>query len=109
MQKQMEERERFTTSFTATLNGETEILSDYDYTYSDSGDAVWYPSEEGTYTLRAYARDESGQEVSTSMRYEIYLKEYSFTSFEVNLQSPQPAGTELALDARSDPSYWMLL
>lgn len=88
--------------FTATLNGETEILSDYDFTYSDRGRTSWYPSEEGTYTLRAYAKDESGQEVSTSMRYEIYLKEYAFTSFEVNLQSPQPAGTELALDARSE-------
>lgn len=71
--------------FTATLNGETEILSDYDFTYSDRGRTSWYPSEEGTYTLRAYAKDESGQEVSASMRYEIYLKEYAFTSFEVDL------------------------
>lgn len=88
--------------FTATLDGKTEILSDYDYTYSDQGSAVWYPWAEGNYTLRAYAKDESGQEISTSMKYEIYLKEYAFTSFEVNLQSPQPIGTELALNVQSD-------
>lgn len=55
--------------FTATKNGVTTVLKDFD----SRGSVTWIPQETGLYTLRGYVRDEAGTTVSTKIDFEVIL------------------------------------
>lgn len=98
--------EHYQYKYTATLNGNTSILSDYSFV---SG-CTWIPKKEGTYILKVYVQDSSGAEVSAEKKFVIENKEYKISLFRASNVSPQNIGQEIFLycqesDGPAEPIY----
>ncbi|MDY3827498.1 MAG: alpha-amylase family glycosyl hydrolase [Clostridium sp.] len=82
--------------FTYSLNGGSETLIK---NYDSISFATWKPTKAGTYTLKAYVKDDVGAVVTKTMTYVIASTPLKITSFTTSVASPQAVGKTITLSA----------
>ena len=90
-----------TYKFTAVKNGVTSVIKNY----STSNTATWTPTEEGTYTIRWYAKDSTGTEIFESEEYvikkPIVITKLEMKNYSTSVDSPQKVGNSIKLNANA--------
>ena len=87
--------------FTYSLNGGSETLIK---NYDSISFATWKPTKAGTYTLKAYVKDDAGAVVTKTMTYVIASTPLKITSFTTSVASPQEVGKTITLSAAATGS-----